>query len=133
MKIVEVTSRVAVSEQVGLADVPAIAAAGFKVLINNRPDGEAPGQPTSAEFAAAAAENGLKYVYYPVNGMNFPGPDLPGLAATFENAEGPVLAFCRSGTRSINLWLATRSAEDMPVALQRARSLGYDLSFIGQR
>ncbi|HCD54119.1 MAG TPA: TIGR01244 family phosphatase, partial [Halieaceae bacterium] len=70
MKIVEVTSRVAVSEQVGLADVPAIAAAGFKVLINNRPDGEAPGQPTSAEFAAAAAENGLKYVYYPVNGMN---------------------------------------------------------------
>ena len=133
MKIVEVTSRVAVSEQVGLADVPAIAAAVFKVLINNRPDGEAPGQPTSAEFAAAAAENGLKYVYYPVNGMNFPGPDLPGLAAAFENAEGPVLAFCRSGTRSINLWLATRSAEDMPVALQRARSLGYDLSFIGQR
>ncbi|HAN27148.1 MAG TPA: TIGR01244 family phosphatase, partial [Haliea salexigens] len=85
--------------------------AGFKVLINNRPDGEAPGQPTSAEFAAAAAENGLEYVYYPVTGMNFPGPDLPGLAATFENAEGPVLAFCRSGTRSINLWLATRSAE----------------------
>ncbi|HAN68930.1 MAG TPA: TIGR01244 family phosphatase [Halieaceae bacterium] len=133
MKIVEVTSRVAVSEQVGLADVPAIAAAGFKVLINNRPDGEAPGQPTSAEFAAAAAENGLKYVYYPVNGMNFPGPDLPALAAAFDNAEGPVLAFCRSGTRSINLWLATRSAEDMPVALRRARSLGYDLSFIGQR
>ncbi|HCD54118.1 MAG TPA: TIGR01244 family phosphatase, partial [Halieaceae bacterium] len=55
------------------------------------------------------------------------------LAAAFDNAEGPVLAFCRSGTRSINLWLATRSAEDMPVALRRARSLGYDLSFIGQR
>lgn len=133
MRIVEVTPRVAVSEQLNLDDVPAIAAAGYMVLVNNRPDGEAPGQPSSAEFAAAAAANGLEYVYYPVNGMNFPGPDLARLAATFDSDSGPVLAFCRSGTRSINLWLATRSAEDFPQAVQRARSLGYDLSMVGQR
>lgn len=133
MNIIKVTPDIAVSEQVAPEDVAAIAAAGYKLLINNRPDGEAPGQPTSAAFAAAAAEQGLTYVYYPVSGMNFPGPDLEQLATVFASAEGPALAFCRSGTRSINLWLATRSAEELPAALQRARSLGYDLSMLGHR
>ncbi|MDP4650550.1 MAG: TIGR01244 family sulfur transferase [Haliea sp.] len=133
MKIVKVTPEVAVSEQVNLDDVPAIAAAGYAVLMNNRPDGESPGQPTSAEFAAAAAQNGLQYVYYPINGMNFPGPNLSAVAAAFDNAQGPVLAFCRSGTRSINLWVASRSPAELPPALELARSLGYDLSMVGQR
>lgn len=133
MNIVRITPDIAVSEQITPADVAAIAAAGYKVLVNNRPDGEAPGQPPSAEFAAAAEQHGMTYVYYPVTGMNFPGPDLNQLAAAFDHAGGPVLAFCRSGTRSINLWLATRSAEDLPEALQQARRLGYDLSMLGQR
>ncbi len=133
MNIIKVTPDVAVSGQIAPEDVAGIAAAGYKVLINNRPDGEASGQPPSAEFAAAAAEHGLTYVYYPVNGMNFPGPDLEQLAGAFSGAEGPALAFCRSGTRSINLWLATRDAEDAPGAVQRARSLGFDLSMVGQR
>lgn len=133
MNIIKVTPDLAVSGQIVPADVTAIAAAGYKVLINNRPDGEAPGQPPSAAFAAAAAQHGITYVYYPVTGMDFPGPDLEQLAGTFSSAEGPALAFCRSGTRSINLWLATRSAEEWPEALQRARSLGYDLSMVGQR
>ena len=133
MNIIQITPDIAVSEQVAPEEVAAIAAAGYKLLVNNRPDGEAPGQPSSAALAAAAAEHGLTYVYYPVSGMSFPGPDLEQLASVFANAEGPALAFCRSGTRSINLWLATRSAEELPAALQRARSLGYDLSMLGQR
>ncbi len=133
MNIVRITPDIAVSEQITPADVAAIAAAGYRVLINNRPDGEAPGQPSSADFAAAAEQHGMTYIYYPVTGMNFPGPDLKQLAGAFDRAEGPVLAFCRSGTRSINLWLATRSAEDLPEALQQARRLGYDLSMLGQR
>lgn len=133
MNIIKITPDVAVSEQIAPEDVAAVAAAGYKVLINNRPDGEAPGQPASADFAAAAARHGMTYLYYPVNGMNFPGPDLEQLADAFAGAEGPALAFCRSGTRSINLWLATRPAEELPESVQRARSLGYDLSMVGQR
>jgi len=133
VNIVKITPDIAVSEQLEPEDVAAIAAAGYKLLINNRPDGESPGQPTSAALAAAAAEHGIAYVHYPVSGMNFPGPDLQYLATVFDNAEGPALAFCRSGTRSINLWLATRSAVELPAALQRARSLGYDLSMLGLR
>lgn len=133
MNIVKITPDVAVSQQIVPEDVAAIAAAGYRVLINNRPDGEAPGQPPSADFAAAAARHGMTYVYYPVTGMNFPGPDLEQLAGAFAPEEGPALAFCRSGTRSINLWLATRAAGEWPDAVQRARSLGYDLSMVGQR
>ncbi|MDO8860788.1 TIGR01244 family sulfur transferase [Haliea sp. E1-2-M8] len=133
MNIVKITPDIAVSEQILPEDVAAIAAAGYKVLINNRPDGEAPGQPSSAAFAAAAAQHGVSYVYYPVTGLDFPGSDLEQLSAAFAAAKGPALAFCRSGTRSINLWLATRSAQEWPEALQRARSLGYDLSMVGQR
>ncbi|MEQ9463227.1 MAG: TIGR01244 family sulfur transferase [Haliea sp.] len=133
MNIVKITPDIAVSEQISPVDLADVAAAGYRVVINNRPDGEAPGQPSSAEFAAAAEQHGLTYIYYPVTGMNFPGPDLEQLAGAFDSAEGPVLAFCRSGTRSINLWLATRSAEELPEALQRARSRGYDLSMVGQR
>jgi len=133
VKIVRITPDVAVSEQIAPEDVAAIAAAGYKVLINNRPDGEAPGQPPSAAFAAAAAQHGMSYVYYPVSGMSFPGPDLAQLATAFASDRGPALAFCRSGTRSINLWLATRPTEEWPEAVRVARSLGYDLSMVGQR
>lgn len=133
MNVVRITPDVAVSEQIAPEDLAAIAAAGYKVLINNRPDGEAPGQPTSADFAAAAAQHGMTYLYYPVNGMNFPGPDLEQLAGAFASAQGPVLAFCRSGTRSINLWLATRPEAEWPEAVRLARSLGFDLSMVGQR
>ncbi|MCB1689091.1 MAG: TIGR01244 family phosphatase, partial [Halioglobus sp.] len=61
MKIVKLTDTVAVSAQITAEDVVAIAAAGFKVLINNRPDGEESNQPTSAEIGAAAQAAGLEY------------------------------------------------------------------------
>ncbi|QIB64465.1 TIGR01244 family sulfur transferase [Kineobactrum salinum] len=128
MKIVNVTDRVAVSDQIQVEDLPAIAAAGFRVLINNRPDNEVPPQQSSEAIAAAAAAHGLEYYYYPVTGGDFPGPDLSRLTAAFDSGAGPVLAFCRSGTRSVNLWVASRPNQEQPRALADARSLGYDLS-----
>ncbi len=127
MKIVELAPGVGVSEQIGIDDLPAIAAAGYKVVINNRPDGEAPGQPESSAIAAAAAELGLVYHYMPVNAMNFPGAALDQVAKVFDEG-GPVFAFCRSGTRSSNLWVASRPSEERAAARERARQLGYDLS-----
>ncbi|MFV0279005.1 MAG: TIGR01244 family sulfur transferase [Parahaliea sp.] len=127
MKLVELSDRVAVSGQVELEQVAAIAAAGYRVLVNNRPDGEVPGQPTSAEMAAAAAAAGMVYHYLPITVMNFPGAALEEVAATFDEG-GPVLAFCRSGTRSTNLWVASRPFAERATARERARQLGYDLS-----
>ena len=128
MKIISLTDAISVSEQIFPGDVAEIAAAGFKVLVNNRPDGEAPSQPTSQEIATAAEAAGLRYYYLPVTAVNFPGPDITQMASLLENADEPVLAFCRSGTRCANLWVATRDEDDLEAALNHARALGYDLT-----
>ena len=124
------TDRFAVAPQIAPADMAEAAAQGYRLVINNRPDGEAADQPSSADVASAAQAAGLGYAYIPVRGM--PSADqVRDMAAAVEAAPGPVLAFCRSGTRSITIWalgeaeLAARTPEDL-IALGRAA--GYDLS-----
>ena len=94
----------AVAAQLGAADVPGVAAQGFRTLVNNRPDGEAMGQPVHADIEAAARAAGLHYVFLPV----IPGAITPDEARAMKQvlttAPGPILAFCRSGTRSANLY-----------------------------
>ena len=73
---------------------------------------------------------GLLFVRYPVNAVNFPGPDLDGLGALFDDPTQVVLAYCRTGTRCANLWVATRAETDLPGAVQTARDIGFDLSMV---
>jgi uncharacterized protein (TIGR01244 family) len=123
-----VNDRISVSPQIALSDVGEAAAQGFRLLINNRPDGEAPDQPPSRAFEAAAAEAGLAYAHLPVHG----GPtreQVETMRRLMEQTPGPTLAFCRSGTRSIVTWAlgeATAGAprEDLVAA---GRAAGYDL------
>jgi uncharacterized protein (TIGR01244 family) len=128
MRIVSLSESVAVSEQIRAEDVAEIAAAGYQVLINNRPDGEEPGQPDSAEIEAAARAVGLEYHYLPVTAMNFPGPEFDQMADLLDDSSRPVLAFCRSGTRCTNLWIASLEDDERGQARELARRLGYDLS-----
>jgi len=125
-----VTDRISVSPQIALADVDAAAAEGFRLIINNRPDGEDPAQPPSREFEAAAANAGLAYAHIPVRG----GPtreQVESQRQLIAQADGPVLAFCRSGTRSIVTWAVgealsgDRSREEL---VQLGHAAGYDLS-----
>jgi uncharacterized protein (TIGR01244 family) len=133
MKIVQLSDTVSVSDQITPQNVAEIAAAGFKVIVNNRPDGEARNQPASADISRAAEAAGLRYYYLPVTGYNFPGEDPELMASLMNNPDEPVLAFCRSGTRCTNLWVATRSSDDIQDAFNHARSLGYDLSMVVRR
>ena len=125
-----VTDDLSVAPQISLADVNAAAQAGFKTIINNRPDGEEPGQPTSAEMAAAAQAAGLAYAHIPVRGG--PTPDQVEEERTLlETADGPVLAFCRSGTRSIVTWSIGQlqsGAKDRGELISLGQAAGYDLS-----
>lgn len=130
MRVVRINQQFAVADQVLLEDLPAVAAQGFTVLVNNRPDGEVPGQPGSAEIAAAARAQGLEYRHYPVTAQSFPGPTPEALAEIFAPGEGATLAFCRSGTRSVNLWLSSLDSAALPAEAERVRALGYDLSML---
>src|SRR5215470_7045010 len=99
----KVTDTFSVAPQIELADIARAKAQGFVLLINNRPDGEAPGQPTSDEIEAAAQAAGMDYAHIPVRGG--PTPEQVELTrGLVSEAEGPVLAYCRSGTRSISTW-----------------------------
>jgi uncharacterized protein (TIGR01244 family) len=125
-----VTDDISVSPQISLADVEAAAAAGFRTLINNRPDGEDPAQPSSHEMEAAAREAGLAYFHIPVRG----GPTPEQVETTrkvLAEAARPVLAFCRSGTRSIITWSlseAASGARSRDELIGLGRAAGYDLS-----
>jgi len=130
MNIVKLTDTVAVSAQITPANVADVAAAGYKVLINNRPDGEEAGQPGSAEIAAAAEAAGLEYHHIPITAMNFPGPHFEQMSDLLDDAQRPVLAFCRTGTRCTNLWVASRDESARQQAVDQARQLGYDLGMV---
>ena len=81
-----------------------LAKLGFKTVINNRPDREVPFQPRSKTLAARAKKAGLTYHYLPVISGGITQKDVDEFAALLAKTHGPVLAFCRTGTRSANLW-----------------------------
>lgn len=92
--------------QIRPQDVPLLAAHGVRMIVNNRPDGEAPGQPPSAEIAQAAAEAGLAYRHIPITQ---PTPEaVAAMREALAAADGPVLAFCAAGVRSAHLWALAR-------------------------
>jgi len=126
----QVTPDFAVAPQLSPGDLAQAAADGFRLVINNRPDGEAGDQPGGAEMEAAARAAGMDYVHIPVVGGPTPSQVEQNRAA-IAGAGGPVLAFCRSGTRSIVTWslgqqAAGERSRDELVSLGAAA--GYDLS-----
>jgi uncharacterized protein (TIGR01244 family) len=127
-----IDSKVSVAPQIDPAQMPDIAAAGFVAIVNNRPDDEEPGQPSGAEIQAAAEAAGLAYTAIPVTHAGFGHGQLDAMRAALDAADGPVLAYCRSGTRSCNLWaLAEAKAGGDPAELvEKAQGAGYDLSGI---
>lgn len=121
--------RTLVAGQIGPEDIASAAAAGVTLIVNNRPDGEEPGQPAGAEIAAAALAAGLDYRHVPIAGGIAPG-EAEAMAALLDEAAGKALLFCRSGTRSAYLWALARSLRggDGATILAQAEAAGYDLS-----
>lgn len=106
----------------------------FGTIINNRPDGEEPGQPTSAEIEAEARRLGLGYVSLPVVAGQITDQQVAAFSKALSECDLPVLAFCRTGTRSTMLWALSqagkRNADDI---LKTAAAAGYDLSGLRPR
>ena len=129
-----VTETFAVSPQISVADVAAAAGQGFALIINNRPDGEAPGQPSAREIEAAARAAGLGFVSVPVVGRAS-ADQVDAVRRAVDGATGKVLAYCRSGTRSINTWAEGQAstAASLVDLVKLGAAAGYDLSWLGAR
>ena len=130
----KITDRYHVSPQIDPEDAQAIADAGYSTIICNRPDGEEPNQPTVASMREAAEAVGLAFHHIPVSGGEFPQVAIKAFATVREEADGKVLAFCRTGTRSITLdALANVENETADARIERAERAGYDLSGLRDR
>ena len=125
----KVDDSISVAPQIAPEDIAAIKAAGFVAVVNNRPDDEQDGQPGGETIRAAALAAGLTYAAIPIGHAGFGHPQVQAMVDLLESAEGPVLAFCRSGTRSCNLWaLARARMGDTPDELiEKGAGAGYDL------
>lgn len=129
MKVISIDDRLAVAPQIARQDFAELHSRGIRTIVNNRPDGEEPGQLAAAEAACIAAEHGIAYRHLPVTFPALSRRVVEEFSRTVQEADGPILAYCRSGTRSASLWvlaeaLAGRMNGDEIVAF--GRKLGLD-------
>ena len=129
--VAELTDMLSVAGQIQPGDVANLAASGYTAIICNRPDDEESGQPSMDAVAAACEQVGVTFVRYPVTALNFPGDDLT-LMDDAMNSGDKTLAYCRSGARSANLWVATQAGDARTAAVERAQQFGIPLSFVMQ-
>jgi sulfide:quinone oxidoreductase len=134
MQVRRVSDELAVSPQISVADVGEIAAQGFKGIVCNRPDGESADQIAFGEIEAAAKAKGLEIVWQPVISGQMSDEEGRKFGEIVDGLPGPVLAYCRSGTRCIMLW-ALSQAGKQPTAdiVGQAAQAGYDLSALAPR
>lgn len=124
------TDTIFVAPQIDVAAIAAARDLGVTLVINNRPEGESEDQTAGPEIEAAARAAGMDYIAIPITHSGFSQPQVEAMAAALDGAEGKVLAYCRSGTRSTLLWALAESKEgahaDDLAAI--AANAGYDVS-----
>ena len=126
----KLTDNIYASPQIGLAEVAEAARLGVRLIVNNRPEGESEDQIAGAEIEAAARAAGIDYVAIPVTHSGFSEPQVKAMAKALDGAGGPVLAYCRSGTRSTLLWALSEASQggDPDALTNMAAKAGYDIS-----
>jgi uncharacterized protein (TIGR01244 family) len=129
-KLIPLAPHFWVAPQIVVDDLKAAKAKGVTLIINNRPDGEEPGQPKGAEIEAAAKALGLSYVAIPVGPMGVSAQHLDAFDAAMKANKGGVLAYCRSGTRSTVVRAMSEARNGRPVdeIISEAAAAGYNIA-----
>ena len=128
MKIAILTPNVTALSQPSVEEIGELADRGYRSIISNRPDGEAPEQPAWQELKAAALARGMEAVHIPVVASKIGEADVRAFREALERLPKPIAAFCRTGTRSTLLWaLANEASLTVDERIQIAAKEGYDL------
>ncbi|EKO3617114.1 TIGR01244 family sulfur transferase [Vibrio metschnikovii] len=134
LTLITLTPQLTVAPQIEPSDIEQIAGLGFKSVINNRPDGEESGQPLNQVIEQHADQLGLAYVYLPVVGGQISEAQIHQFGELLQTLPQPILAFCRTGTRSSMLWsLASQDSAMFSERLQVATKQGFKLDGLGER
>ncbi len=126
----KLTDTVFASPQIGVDDVEEAKRLGITLIVNNRPEGESDDQTSGADIETRAKALGINYIAIPVTHAGFSEGQVKAMAAALDDAKGPILAYCRSGTRSTLLWAlaeASRGGNPQKISGQAAQA-GYDIS-----
>tara|TARA_R110000824_G_scaffold3762_8_gene18002 strand:- start:28377 stop:28901 length:525 start_codon:yes stop_codon:yes gene_type:complete len=126
----KINDNISVSPQISLEDIAAAKAEGVTLIINNRPDGEDPLAPQSADIEAAAKAAGIEYLTIPITHSGFSAPQVDAMIAALGDSKGKILAYCRSGTRSTLLWSLAQAKQriDPDEIARLAGNAGYDIT-----
>jgi sulfide:quinone oxidoreductase len=134
MEFRKITDDITVSPQITAAHIQEIADAGYRAIICNRPDGEGADQPTFDEIADAAKAQGLEMRYLPIVGGKVQDDDAVAFGTLMRELPGPVLAYCRTGTRSATLWSLSQASTLAPATILAAtKQAGYDMAGVVRR
>jgi uncharacterized protein (TIGR01244 family) len=129
-ELIPIDEKTFISAQVQCSDLDQIAASGVKLIVNNRPDGEAwTGQPSAKEMQGEAARHGIAFLNLPFTAETLTPDHVATFAEALSHTDGKLLAYCRSGNRSCMLWAAANVALGAPLdaVLQQAADAGYEL------
>lgn len=128
MTIKTLTPDLSVMPQPGETDIAELARRGYRSIIGNRPDDEAPDQPKWNDLKAAALARGMEAVHIPVVVSQIDEADIRAFREALERLPKPIAAFCRTGTRSTILWaLANEAGLSVDERIKIAAKEGYDL------
>ena len=128
--LMDLTPGLTAAGALSAADIEALAASGIKTIVNNRPDGEDPGQLPAADARQLCATHGIAYHHIPFVGATLTRADIDAFDAVLKSAPQPVVAHCRSGTRSTMIWALTRmrQGEDPAALVALGARNGVDIS-----
>lgn len=134
MDIKALTSHLSISPQILVSEMQAVADAGFKAIICNRPDGEGPDQPGFQEIENAAKQFGIEAKYLPAESGKVTDADGKSFGLLLQVLPGPVLAYCRTGMRSTTMWaLSQAGVTPLPQILEASQKVGFDMKALVQR
>ncbi|MBB4724619.1 TIGR01244 family sulfur transferase [Xanthomonas euvesicatoria] len=136
MKLRSLSPALLVAGQLLPADLPALASLGVASVVCNRPDNEQPDQPDHLTMQSACAQAGMRFAYLPVVAGTISQDDVQQFCEMLEQLPAPVVAYCRTGTRSTSLW-ALAQVRTLGLTTDQVLSIaagaGYDLSSLAPR
>lgn len=128
MKLQQLSEHIYIADQMNTTDINTIKNLGIKSIINNRPDNEEENQPLSKDIAAHAEKSDIKYYYLPITPGDYSSELRDKFSELLNTAKSPIVVFCRTGNRSINLWAISQAPKHgKEYVSAQAKKIGYNV------